>query len=389
VVESYSTLQDDPSQHIPDILQRISEQIAFSSNHSHIINTGLSTVPVAWSPSPSAPTTSSIWINVMWFLSLAFALIAAFTVIVVLQWLRYYERFPLMETRARVRLRQQRFIGLRKWMVPQVISGVSLLLELSLFLFLAGLCTLIWGANRKVAAPIAVVVCLFLAAYTCTAVLPMITADCPYKSPLSSAIYSIMHTWGPTSINLYSSSQGWMWPREMTTRDVGAIDAVAIDWTVAALSADNAEPILPCYLDIYTPERALFEWLSRLSNQSLEEAIRIARACTERGRIWWHERARYPTEWMHGKDGAAIMLPLAMEHVLLYGSKCSISYRELLMLAHHLFRNEELYVKLVFLVVNSIGPFAPMDDIYFISERLNERFKDPKISPSGLIDGLS
>ena len=120
--------------------------------------------------------------------------------ILCLQWLREFQRdAPLPHIEA-VALRQMRYEGLRKWYVPEILSILPLLLQLSLVLFFIGLLDLLWSLNTLVAACVSAavgMVMLFLIATTALPALqPALTRDrhlrvpqCPYKSPQSWHFY--------------------------------------------------------------------------------------------------------------------------------------------------------------------------------------------------------
>ncbi|KAI3609228.1 hypothetical protein WG66_010568 [Moniliophthora roreri] len=190
-VESYQTLQPDPNESVVRLLAHISLQLA----------------------SPSTPaleplkeenftaTSSSIRINIFYFLSLIFSLAAAHLSILCKQWMREYQReYPShLNPRQMLAVRQSRHEGLHAWGVPDLIASIPLLLQVATALFFIGVVKMLWDINSIVATIVlvATIICLvFLVATTILAPLLLIlswTSDtfvhylpwqCPYKTPL-------------------------------------------------------------------------------------------------------------------------------------------------------------------------------------------------------------
>ena len=156
-----------------ELLSRISLQLSSFSSNAAFIN---STVPALPGESFHA-STSIISINVLWFLSLTFSLMAALFAILVQQWIQQYLDFPLVTARERACLRQRRYNGLNRWLVPHIISALSSLLQMALFLFLAGLVTLLWTLDRVVAIAITAAIALFLCGFIITTIMPAFSVD--------------------------------------------------------------------------------------------------------------------------------------------------------------------------------------------------------------------
>lgn len=166
-----------------EVLERISAQLSSFSTNAAFIN---STVPPIPGPAFQA-TTTNVAINLLWFLSLTLALMAALFAILAQQWLRHYADLALVTARDRARIRQSRFDALGRWGVPQAIMGLAVLLQAALFLFFAGLVVLLWTADGTVALAVTVTVGFFLAAFLATTAIPTVSTRCPYKSPLARA----------------------------------------------------------------------------------------------------------------------------------------------------------------------------------------------------------
>ncbi|KAK1221985.1 hypothetical protein PQX77_015193 [Marasmius sp. AFHP31] len=128
-IESYQWLQEAPEDTTVALLRQISQQMNGTS------------VPA---PDTFAVSSSDVAINVLWFLSLIIALVDALFALLCKQWLREHRRHTHTRTPSEaLALRWLRHQSLEKWHVPKILASLPMLLELALFLFLAGLLELL------------------------------------------------------------------------------------------------------------------------------------------------------------------------------------------------------------------------------------------------------
>ncbi|KJA27027.1 hypothetical protein HYPSUDRAFT_102429, partial [Hypholoma sublateritium FD-334 SS-4] len=175
------------------LLARIADQLA--NNDS---STGSSTA------TPFAPSASAIRINTLWFISLILSLSTVLVGIVALQWLREHQRYTdRMSPQECVGAYHMREEALERWLVPQIFTGLPLLLQIALVLFFVGAAEYLCALNRAVGIPVSVVIALSLLFLGATTVLPTlqlfllalsgpstkIPAQCAYKSPQSWAMH--------------------------------------------------------------------------------------------------------------------------------------------------------------------------------------------------------
>ncbi|KXN92046.1 hypothetical protein AN958_10033 [Leucoagaricus sp. SymC.cos] len=192
--ESYKWLQPNSEDLSSTYLYFLASEYAKSHN------TTLPLLPSPFNPQESITVSAtSIRINTFWFLSLTLSLTTVLTGILCLQWLREFRRSSSagpLPPKSSLGLRQMRFEGLFAWRVPEILSALPLLLQLSLLLFFAGLLDLLWDRNPIVAGVISGVVGLVVCFMGVTTVIPgaqlFFTKDeklgvfqCPYKSPQS------------------------------------------------------------------------------------------------------------------------------------------------------------------------------------------------------------
>ncbi|KAI5832696.1 hypothetical protein K523DRAFT_234632, partial [Schizophyllum commune Tattone D] len=84
-------------------------------------------------------TTSDVWVNALWFTTLALSLATVLIAALVKQWLQEYVKTSAGPPRKRALVRHIRFTALVRWKVSFIIGLVPLLLHVSLALFFAGL----------------------------------------------------------------------------------------------------------------------------------------------------------------------------------------------------------------------------------------------------------
>ncbi|KAK1231490.1 hypothetical protein PQX77_005389 [Marasmius sp. AFHP31] len=128
-IESYQWLREAPEDTTVALLKQISQQMNGTS------------VPEL---DTFAVSSSDVAINVLWFLSLIIALVDALFALLCKQWLREHRRHTHTRTPSEaLALRWLRHQSLEKWRVPAILASLPMLLELALFLFLAGLLELL------------------------------------------------------------------------------------------------------------------------------------------------------------------------------------------------------------------------------------------------------
>ncbi|KAF9259224.1 hypothetical protein L218DRAFT_826836, partial [Marasmius fiardii PR-910] len=184
-VESYQWLQEDPADTSAALLNStviLLMQIAQQSGQ----HSSASTFTPPSSPPQFAASSSVIRINTFWFLSLTLALVDALFGLLCKQWLREHKRKTNTPTpRQALALRWLRYRSFEEWHVPKILASLPILLELSLFLFFAGLLELLWTKHHVPFAicPISPRIINHL---------PSIDLICPYKSPQSWLIFRFL-----------------------------------------------------------------------------------------------------------------------------------------------------------------------------------------------------
>lgn len=170
-------------------------------------NYSLPQMPTSY-PSTSSVPSSLIIVNILWFTSLMFSLIAASIGILLKQWLREYVNDRNVDAEKNLRIRNLRYHeGLQDWKVQEIVMLLPVLLQLALIIFLVGLVQFAWTLNTWVAIMITTITFLFLTFISITTILPTCSVTCPYKSPQA---------------QMFSTSLLWM--RARCSRDNQPVD---------------------------------------------------------------------------------------------------------------------------------------------------------------------
>ena len=136
---------------------------------------------------PFQPTASAIRVNVMWILSLVLSLTCALAATLVQQWARRYLRLALRRGAPHKRARMRAYIsdGIEGFQLNRAIEAIITLLHISVFLFFTGLVEFLFPINTTVAYVTLSCVTLFAFAYGILTILPNLSFNCPYHTPLS------------------------------------------------------------------------------------------------------------------------------------------------------------------------------------------------------------
>ncbi|KAJ7606935.1 hypothetical protein DFH06DRAFT_1018908, partial [Mycena polygramma] len=184
LIESYQTLQPDSGAVTVQLLTQISQQLAAPST-----NTSLAAID----GSEFQPTTSSLVCNTLWFISLTLSITCALLATLVEQWAREFlhrtEKHPSPIRRARVF--SFLYFGVRRFGMHVVVDLIPLLLHVALILFLAGLIAFLIPINQFMVGLISASLAIFLVVYAIMTLLPIISSDCPYRTPFSGFAWRI------------------------------------------------------------------------------------------------------------------------------------------------------------------------------------------------------
>jgi hypothetical protein len=146
------------------------------------------------SPPPFSPPNSAVWANALFFLSLVISLTCALLAILLQQWARRYLSITQSRYSPHKRARIRSFFaeGVDKCLLPWTINNLPRLLDISLFLFFAGLVLFLSNVNFTIFKLVISWVGLCTAIYGCITCMPMFRHDSPYYTPLSLPAWQIV-----------------------------------------------------------------------------------------------------------------------------------------------------------------------------------------------------
>ncbi|CUA70742.1 hypothetical protein RSOLAG22IIIB_09070 [Rhizoctonia solani] len=191
VIESYKNLKPDPADISSQTLLTISQTLMFISNGSQ---------PANFTPSSEAEapafraSAKAICVNVLWFLSLSLSVAVSLISMLAKEWCLEFMAGRTGPPGAQARRRQQRWDGLVRWRMKEVIVILPSLIHLSLLLFAIGLCVFLWDVHFGVAIPVVVVTTLAASAYFACTIAPIRYDFCPYGTVLSRFIRQFTNT---------------------------------------------------------------------------------------------------------------------------------------------------------------------------------------------------
>ncbi|KAN0130556.1 hypothetical protein V8E53_011642, partial [Lactarius tabidus] len=185
IAVSYPGLQQDPNVTTQSILTQISQQLSNANTNSTIH------AAIPYTQTPFSPSTSVVFVNSVWFLSLVLSLTCALMATLLQQWARRYLQIMKRNHAPHVRAHVREYFsrGARKFRIFGLVELLPSLLLLSVLLFFAGLVVFAFLANHTVAfITIAIVGFCFLS-YVALTLMPLIYHDCPYYTPLTSVLW--------------------------------------------------------------------------------------------------------------------------------------------------------------------------------------------------------
>ncbi|KAI0064379.1 hypothetical protein BV25DRAFT_1914570 [Artomyces pyxidatus] len=207
ILQSYQGLQQDPNTPTIQLLTQIAQQVSRGSD-------GSQSPALAPSQAFFKPPTSMVVVNVFWFLSLILSVSCALGAILVQQWFRRYLRTTQHPSppHRRARTRAYVFYGVERFHLVKVAESIPMLLHASVFLFFAGLVVFLFTVNDIVAWIVLAAVICFSCAYFALTVFPIVHANSPYQTPLSSPCWSFLKILVLTGLWLLSSTRRLLSP---------------------------------------------------------------------------------------------------------------------------------------------------------------------------------
>ncbi|KAF5362950.1 hypothetical protein D9758_007143 [Tetrapyrgos nigripes] len=236
LIESYKTLQDDPTQNTVFFLVQISRQLAAN---------GATDIPFQSELPAFEPPLSAIICNVLWFLSLALALTCSLLATFVQQWTRdFIHKTTLKPSPVRqARVIAYMYSGLREFGMHSFVDMIPILLHISLFFFFGGLVGFLVPVNGLLTYIMSCVLVIILAVYLALTCIPLLHLNAPYRTPLSGTLWH----YGNAFSDLLMQKHTLLRRDETLTEamhdksldDTAHRDQQAVTYTMKSLTDDN------------------------------------------------------------------------------------------------------------------------------------------------------
>lgn len=185
IVEGYKKLSPDSGDTTTSLLTQISKQLAGFQNGAY---------PPPQETAPFSPSLSILLVNALWFLSLVIAIVSAFYLMLVQQWIRRYTQTLAELPSNQERVRSCLFIGTQKYHMSHAIGLIPLPLHISVFLFFTGLIVFLFTISRAMAIVLSVAVAFIGVLYVGLTIAPSIDDLCPYFTPMSDIWWYLQHS---------------------------------------------------------------------------------------------------------------------------------------------------------------------------------------------------
>lgn len=145
-------------------------------------------------PLPFAPPNDGVLINQLFSVSLTLSLLAAFGALVGQQWIASYNRRPSGGFEKERRERQRRLLGAKRWRLEHVLDlFLPILLQVSVIVFLVGMAAYFQSLCPRVARPNIILSWCGAGIVILTIIFAISDPYCPFKTPLSQAIASLLN----------------------------------------------------------------------------------------------------------------------------------------------------------------------------------------------------
>jgi hypothetical protein len=140
------------------------------------------------SGSPFKPTSTSRWVNGLWFSSLMFSLMSALGASLAKSWITQFSSSVSGSSWDNVSFHCRRFRGLRRWHLKLIIQCLPILIHIAFFLFSIGLVILLFQDDLAIGVVICVLTSLILGLYLGSSIHPVFSSDSPFRTPVSGMV---------------------------------------------------------------------------------------------------------------------------------------------------------------------------------------------------------
>ncbi|KAG6861142.1 hypothetical protein C0995_003410 [Termitomyces sp. Mi166 len=203
VAQTSQALQPDDGQIAISLLFEINQLLRAAGNL-----TSIRAVPVAaLGPGSVTYTSTDVWVNGLFFTSLALSLSTALLTVLAKQWIQVYTTVVPGGGKTRAFIRQFRFQGFITWKIRDIIESLPLILHGSVAIFLVGLALYASKLSFAICGVVAAITGFTFLFYLGTSMLPALFITCPYRiTPLFSLAQLVLF-----AFRLAMCAFLWLW----------------------------------------------------------------------------------------------------------------------------------------------------------------------------------
>jgi hypothetical protein len=185
LIELLGRLEPDPIDIIQDVLIYQTHMMRNSSLGPYV-------------PADFSPPEHIVIVNALFYASLGVMLLAAFIAMLIKSWVREFDRglraMSLPEQRAKTR--EFRYLGMKRWKLPQMVGILPLLIQISILLFSIGLVLFLFHISKPSFGVTTAIFGIGVLYYVMTTSISVVVTSSPFHSPLSrtlAAVYRLVH----------------------------------------------------------------------------------------------------------------------------------------------------------------------------------------------------
>ncbi|KAG8714295.1 hypothetical protein FRC09_017775 [Ceratobasidium sp. 395] len=187
IIQSLGDLKPDPADSSAQTLLFMSQTLTAMANGQ----------PAPLPPADTSnqqmfsPSRSVVVVNVLWLLSLSLSVAVSLAAMLAKDWCYKFmsgRSGPMYE---QARKRQEKWNGMERWKMAELLVYLPVAMHLALLLFAAGLCVYLWDISISVAVPVVVITGLATGLYAFATFLPFFDRFCPYNTPIATAFASL------------------------------------------------------------------------------------------------------------------------------------------------------------------------------------------------------
>ncbi|KAG9081444.1 hypothetical protein FRC06_005556 [Ceratobasidium sp. 370] len=179
IIESLGDLKPDPAEASAQTLLIMSQTLAAIANGQPV------SMPTQGESNSAtfSPSRSAVVVNVLWVLSLGLSLHVSLVAMLGRDWSYMYMSGRSGGVYDRARRRQEKWDGMQRWKMRDVLAALPLVMHMAIFLFAAGLCVYLWDVNTSVAVPFTFTTASTACFYSYGLIMPLLDESSPYAIP--------------------------------------------------------------------------------------------------------------------------------------------------------------------------------------------------------------